>query len=68
MKYWQTILKQFSYQKAAIAAQSVRVFTYHAKGCVFESQPRQTQVVKTGIDRSTAKHSTTGVSVTGPRR
>ena len=32
------------------------------------SHPRQTQVVKTGRDSSTAKRSATGVSVTGPRR
>ena len=39
-----------------------------SKGWVFESQPRQTKVVKTGTDISTAKHSAIGVSVTGARR
>ena len=49
-------------------AQWVRTFTPQAEGWVFESQPRQTQVVKTGSDSSTAKRSALGVSVTGPRR
>ena len=35
---------------------------------MFESQPRQNQVVKTGSDSSTAKRSAVGVSVTDPRR
>ena len=39
-----------------------------AEGWVFESQPRQTLVVKTGSDNSTAKRSAIGVSVTGARR
>ena len=34
---------------------------------VFEFQPRQTKVVKTGSDSSTTKRSEIGVSVTGPR-
>ena len=34
-----------------------------AEGWVFESQPRQTLVVKTDSDSSTANHSTIGVSV-----
>ena len=34
---------------------------------MFKSQPRQTEVVKTGSDKSIAKRSATGVSVTGPR-
>ena len=37
--------------------QSVRAFASNAKGWVFESQPRQTLVVKTGSDDSTAKSS-----------
>ena len=39
-----------------------------AEGWVLESQPRQTQVVKTGSDSSTATRSAIGVSVTGPGR
>ena len=35
---------------------------------VLKSQPRHTQVVKTGTDRSTAKHWATDVTITGPRR
>ena len=34
---------------------------------MFESQPRHTEVVKTGSYSSTAKRSAIGVSVTGPR-
>ena len=34
----------------------------------FESQPRQTLVVKTGSNSSTAKRSAIGVNVTGPER
>ena len=49
-------------------AQSFRVFASHVEGWVFESQPRQTYVVKTGSDSSTAKYLATGVSVTGPQR
>ena len=43
-------------------------FASDAAGWVFESQPRQISVVKTGCDNSTAKRSGTGLSVTGPRR
>ena len=50
----------------AAVAQWVRVFA--PQGWVFESQQRQTQVVKTGSDSSTAKRSAIGMSVTGPRR
>ena len=39
-----------------------------AEGWVFESQPRQTPVIKTSSDSSTAKRSSVGMSVTGPRR
>ena len=42
-------------------------FASQAEGWVFESLPLQTEVVKTGGDSSTAKHSAIGVSVTGPR-
>ena len=52
----------------AAVAQWVRVFAPKAEGWVFESQQRQTQVVKTGSDSSTAKRSAIGMSVTGPRR
>ena len=38
------------------------------KIAMFVSQTRQTQVVKTGSDSSTAKRSEIGVSVTSPRR
>ena len=48
--------------------QSVSAVATHAEGCVFESQPRHTKVVKAGSDSSTAKRPATGVSVTGPRR
>ena len=44
-------------------------FALQAEGWVLESQPRQTQVVKTGSDSSTTKRSAIiGVSVTCPRR
>ena len=36
-------------------------------GWVFESQPRQTEIVKRGSDSSTAKRSAIGVSGTSPR-
>ena len=52
----------------AAMAQWVRALTPHTEGWVFESQPRQTLVVKTGIDSSTDKRSAVGVSVTGPCR
>ena len=48
----------------SIAAQWVRSPASHAEGWWFEPQPRQTQVVKTGYDSSTAKRSAIGVSVT----
>ena len=51
-----------------MVAQLVRVFALQPDGWVFESQPRQNLVVKTGSDSSTAKRSATGVSVEGPRR
>ena len=49
-------------------AQWVRGFPSQAEGWMFESQPRQTQVVKTGSDSSTAKRSAIGVNATGPWR
>ena len=53
---------------AAAVAQWVRAIALQVEGWVFESEPRQTLVVKTGIDSSTDKRSALGVSVTGPRR
>ena len=42
-------------------AQWVRAFASQVKGCVFESQPRRTKVLKTGSDSSDAKRSAIGV-------
>ena len=39
-------------------------FAPHAEGWVFESQSRQNKVVTPCSDKSTAKHSVIGVSVT----
>ena len=47
----------------ALVAQSVRPFASHAEGWVFKSQPRQTSVLKTFSDSSTAQRSAKGVSV-----
>ena len=52
----------------AAVVQWVRAVAPKAAGWVFESQPQQTLVIKTGNDSSTAKHATIGASVTGPRR
>ena len=52
----------------AAVAQWVRALAPKADGWVFESQPGQPSVVKTGNDSSTAKPSAIGVSVMGPRR
>ena len=52
----------------AAVAQSVKAFVFHAEVWLFESKPRQTLVVKTSIDSSTAKCSATGVSAAGHRR
>ena len=52
----------------AAVAQLVRTLATQAEGWVFESQPRQTEVVKTYSDSSTAKRSELGVSATGHRR
>ena len=49
-------------------AQWVRTYNLQSEGWLFKSQPRQTLVVKTGSDSSTAKRSELGVSVTGPQR
>ena len=53
---------------SAAVAQWVRVFALQAEGWVFESQLRQTEVIKTGSDSSTVKGMALGVSVMGPRR
>ena len=47
--------------------QWARPLALQAEGWQFESQLRQTQVVKTGSDSSTAKRSAIGASVTGPQ-
>ena len=54
--------------RTVAVAQSIRAVALHTDVWVFESQPRQTQVVKIGSDNSPAKCSATDVSVTGPRR
>ena len=54
--------------KTASVAQWIRALVPKAEGWVFEYQPRQTLVVKTDDDSSTAKHSVIGVIVTGPGR
>ena len=43
----------------------VRALASQAEDWVFESQPRQALVVKTGSDSSTSKRSALNVSVTG---
>ena len=48
--------------------QWVRALALQAEGWAFESEPRQTLVVKTDSDLSAAKRSAIGVSFTGPRR
>ena len=45
-----------------------RVLPRQGEGRVFESQPRQTLVVKTSSDSSIAKRSAIGVSVKGSQR
>ena len=52
----------------AAVAQWVRALAPQAEEWVFESQPRQSYVVKTGSDSSTSNCSAIAVSVTGPRR
>ena len=49
----------------ATVAHWVRAFAPHAESWVFESQLRQTLVVNTVSDSSSAKLSAKGVSVTG---
>ena len=44
-----------------------KAFVPQAEGLVFKSQPRQTQVIKTGSDSYNVKHSALGATVTGPR-
>ena len=48
--------------------ESVKALTLHAEDWVYESEPRQTYVLKTGKDSSTAKRSSEGISYTGPWR
>ena len=61
-------LKTLQIFLTAAVAQWARAFSLLVKGWVLESQPRQTKIVITGSDSSTAKRSATGVSVTGPWR
>ena len=49
-------------------AQWVTALATQGEGWVFESQPRQTEVIKTGSGSSISKRSAIGVSVTGPLR
>ena len=63
LKKWQNTLKSLGF-----AEHLSQIIAPQEEGWVFESQPRQTQVVKTGSESSTAKPSAIGVSVTGPRR
>ena len=61
----------FSTLDAAAVVQWVRAFAQQLEDWVFESQLRQTKVVKTSSDSSdssTVKRSALGMSVTGPRR
>ena len=58
----------FSIWLTAAVAQGVRALAPQEEGWMFESQSRQTLVVNTGSDHSTAKCSAIGVNVTGPRR
>ena len=70
LHYTLTSLKvqRTTYTAAAVVAQSVIAFAPQEEGLEFDSQPRQTLVVKTGSDRCTAKHSAIGVSFTVPWR
>ena len=45
------------HMSSAAVAQWIRAFAPKAEVWVFESQPRQTQLAKTGSDSSTAKRS-----------
>ena len=51
-----------------VASHNKTALAQHAEGWMFQSQPQQTQVMKTGSDNSTTEYSAIGVSVTGPRR
>ena len=62
------LIKSFIFSLAAWVAQRVKAFTSQEEDWLFESHPRQTYVVKTGSDISTAKRSSIGVCVTGPRK
>ena len=55
-------------ERTATVAQWVRALAPKFEGWEFESQPRQTNVVRTGSGSSTAKRSEIGVRVTGSRR
>lgn len=48
--------------------ESVKELTLHDEDWVYESEPRQTYVLKTGKDSSTAKRSSEGINYTGPWR
>ena len=54
----------------AVVAQWTRESSLQIEGSVFESKPRQIQVIQTGSDSFSAKRSAIGVhvSVTGPQR
>ena len=52
--------------KADAVSQLVALFASNAEGWVLESQLRQTYVVKTDGEKSTAKRLAICVSVTGP--
>ena len=67
--YFQTVIVlSSSVEFTAAVAQWAREYFSQAEGWVFVSQPRQTLVVKTGSDTSTAKPLAISVSVRGPRR
>ena len=59
------IISPILFSLATVGAQSVRAFTLHAEGWVFESQPGQILIVKAGIDSSIVNRSATVVSATG---
>ena len=61
---WQNI----EHNKVTFKINKRTTVALQAEGWVFESQPRQTKVVKTGSDSSTVKLSSIGVRVTVPRR
>ena len=55
------MIKKISLSPLPIISRGGRAFAPQAECWVFESQPRQTQVVKTGSDCSTAKCLALGV-------